>query len=115
MLPIFFYLSSLVINILTSIFSPYFISYYGHFSHPKTLLFYSNLPHWIVSKANFDGIFYLRIAQNGYSQFEQAFFPLYPFLIKSLSPIFANNLLITGLIISNACFVVGLFFFNKYL
>ncbi len=115
MLSVLLYLSSIAVNILTSIFSPHLISYYGHFSHPKTLLFYSNLPHWIVSKANFDGIFYLRIAQNGYSQFEQAFFPLYPFLIRLLSPIFANNLLVTGLITSNICFIVGLFVFKKYL
>lgn len=94
--------------------APNFIKYLGHFSHSTTLQHY-NLPTFIKSFANFDGIFYLRIAKTGYSQFEQAFFPLYPLLIKTLSPIFAGNLLIAGLVLSNLAFLMGLIIFWKFL
>ncbi len=90
------------------------LPYYGNFSHPSTLAKY-NFPHWFKGFAQFDGIFYLRIARDGYSQFEQAFFPLYPMLIKALSPIFAGNTLIGSLLIANLSFLVGLVVFRKYL
>jgi len=67
------------------------------------------------SLANFDGIHYLLIAHRGnYGQWEQAFFPLYPLLIRALNPIFSNEL-ITGLIISNISFLIGLWVLTKYL
>jgi len=90
------------------------LPYYGHFSHPSTLTSY-NIPQWIKGFAQFDGIFYLRIAQNGYSQFEQAFFPLYPILIGYLSPLFGGNYLFSSLFIANGSFLVGLILFKKYL
>lgn len=90
------------------------LPYYGNFSHPSTLAKY-NFPQWIKGFAQFDGIFYLRIAQDGYSQFEHAFFPLYPVLINFLTPIFTGNKLITSLFIANASFLAGLFVFRKYL
>ncbi len=92
----------------------YSIPYLGHFSHPSTLAIY-NIPQWIKGFAQFDGIFYLRIAQNGYSQFEQAFFPLYPLLINALSPIFGGNHLIVSLIVANLSFLAALSVFRKYL
>src|SRR5690242_7110394 len=46
----------------------------------------TGLPHWIWSFGNFDGVHYLRIAKDGYAyQYTQAFFPLYPILIKIVS------------------------------
>ena len=66
------------------------------------------MPNWISALANFDGLHYISIARNGYAQYEQAFFPLYPILIKYLSPIFSNNQLLTGLIISNVSFFIGI-------
>lgn len=90
------------------------IPYSGQFSHPSTLLKYS-FPQWIKGFAQFDGIFYLRIAQNGYSQFEHAFFPLYPLLINLLSPIFLGNHLLAALTVSNLAFLTGLMVFKKYL
>jgi hypothetical protein len=74
-----------------------------------------HLPTWVSSLANFDGLHYISIAHNGYAQYEQAFFPLYPMLIKFLSPLFSNNQLLTGLIISNISFLIGLIIFYKYL
>ena len=72
-----------------------------------------NLPNWIFALANFDGLHYIFIARDGYVQYEQAFFPLYPLSIKFLTPLFFNNQLLTGLLISNVSFFLGLFFSYK--
>src|SRR4030042_6830903 len=45
----------------------------------ENFLRHPNLLAW----ANFDGEYYLAIAQHGYGMFDQAFFPFYPFLIKT--------------------------------
>jgi hypothetical protein len=87
------------------------VPYLGFFPY-KELLVEFGLPTWISSLANFDGIHYLLIAKQNYSQWEQAFFPLYPLLIKATSFI-VPNFLISALAISNICFAVGLIFFNK--
>jgi Gpi18-like mannosyltransferase len=52
--------------------------------------------------ANFDGVHYLGIAANGYLHTElvQAFFPFYPFLMRSVD-FFVNNFLVSGLLISH--------------
>jgi len=74
----------------------------------------SGLPYWIWSFGNFDGVHYLRIAQDGYAyQFTQAFFPLYPILIKLVSYITLGNFLVAALLISNITFFVGLLLFYK--
>lgn len=62
---------------------------------------------WLWAWANFDGEHYLSIAKDGYHLAEQAFFPLYPLLIKLL-----GGGVWSGLIISNTSFflaLVGLF------
>ena len=74
----------------------------------------SGLPNWLWSFGNFDGVHYLRIAQDGYAyQFTQAFFPLYPILIKLVSYITLGNFLVAALLISNIAFFVGLLLFFK--
>jgi hypothetical protein len=67
--------------------------------------------------ANFDGIHYLKIAQFGYAEFQQAFFPLYPLLIRLLANIFdtPQRYVISGLLISNISYVILLFVFTKLL
>lgn len=52
--------------------------------------------------ASFDGVHYLGISENGYlnTGLVQAFFPLYPFLMRMLN-ILINNHLISGLLISH--------------
>lgn len=102
-----------ILDLTVSFFAPQFIPYLGFFSYQKDLAAV-NFPLFIKSFANFDGLFYLRIAEKGYSQFEHAFFPLYPLLIKYLSYIF-NNKLIIGLLISNISFIFAIFFLKKYL
>ncbi|MBU1000861.1 hypothetical protein KKE78_05730 [Patescibacteria group bacterium] len=77
---------------------------------------YQLLPEFF-SWANFDGEHYLSIAIFGYKYLEQAFFPIYPFLISIFARPDSHNLLfslinstLTGLIISNASFVLALIF-----
>lgn len=101
-------------DLLVSYFSPYFIPYLGFFPYKEIAVQY-NLPKLLTAFANFDGVHYLLIAKNWYTTYQQAFFPLYPLLIRWVAPIFSNNLLLTGLIISNLSFLLGLFIFLKYL
>jgi len=66
--------------------------------------------------ANFDGEHYLSIAMYGYKDLQQAFFPLYPFLIKLT--VLSTGLgiathLISALVISNLSFLVSIYFFYK--
>lgn len=58
----------------------------------------------LYSRANFDGNHYLRIATGGYGYAEQAFFPLYPNLIKKFLPMVKNDAL-TGVLISSITFL----------
>jgi len=67
---------------------------------------------YLWSRANFDGFHYLKIARDGYQYLQQAFFPFYPILIKSLRPIFGSYSL-AGLAISNFCFPLSLWLLAK--
>jgi len=64
------------------------------------------------SWANFDGVHYLIIAKQGYYQYQQAFFPFYPYLIRYLAT-FTKNYLFSGLLISHLLFFVALFLLYK--
>ncbi len=92
--------------------APFFIKSFGNrFPYVKELIA-SGLPSWVWPFGNFDGVYYLRIAQNGYQdQYSQAFFPLYPLLIRIFT--FDNAFLLTGLIISNICFILALYLVFK--
>lgn len=69
----------------------------------------------INNLANFDGVHYIFIAKNGYQRSESAFFPLYPFLLQTLNPIFLYNYPLTGFFISLFSTVAGVIFFTKLL
>ena len=99
--------------ILVAIVAQKIIPYLGFFPL-KEIVPGFHVPLLISAFANFDGLHYLMIAQRGYSQYEQAFFPLYPTLIHLLSLITYNEL-ISGLLISNISFVSALFVFQKIL
>lgn len=101
----------------------------ARFPYYNTVLEPTKLPSWVWGFGNFDGVHYLRIAQDSYSaQYSQAFFPLYPLLIRIFTeaniflpkdpdldtrifvdPIFFYN----GLILSNLFFLIALYFFYK--
>lgn len=71
---------------------------------------------YLLSWANFDGEHYLSIAQVGYKGLEQAFFPIYPILMRFLAQPFGVNLYsltIAGLTISNLSFILALIFLHK--
>ncbi len=89
-----------------------FVPYLGFFPYKEILIDYK-LPIWISSFANFDGLHYLLIARQNYSQYEQAFFPLYPLLMYFAS-FLIPNVLLSGLLISNFSFAIGLLVFQKY-
>jgi hypothetical protein len=58
-----------------------------------------------------DGMWYMGIAKNGYTDpASHAFMPLYPFLIRILNPIIPGPMVLTALLISNACFALALYF-----
>lgn len=103
----------IVFYALIAFFAQRIVPYLGFFPY-KELLPEFGLPSWVSSAANFDGIHYLLIAKQNYSQWEQAFFPLYPLLIKTVSFI-TSNYLVSALLISNVCFVIGVIFFKKLL
>ena len=107
------FLFSLIIHLFISVFIEKIILYQGFFAYPETLKNHG-LPKFIYSLSNFDGVYYLKIAKDGYQQFEQAFFPLYPLLIRIIT-FFTKNYLISGLLISNLCFIFAVFLFKKYL
>ncbi len=62
--------------------------------------------------ANFDGVHYLGLATSGYLHTElvQAFFPFYPFLMRSID-FFVNNYLLSGLLISHFFALLSFFAF----
>ncbi|HRT40254.1 MAG TPA: hypothetical protein P5299_02800 [Candidatus Woesebacteria bacterium] len=85
-----------------------FIPYLGFFPYKEEL---HRLPPAVLQPlGNFDGIHYLLIARQGYQQYEQAFFPLYPNLIK----VMGNLPLVNGVLISVISFILGLFIWQKY-
>src|SRR5688572_13183072 len=54
------------------------------FPHEDILKSYT-LPSFLTSFGNFDGAHYISISDVGYQLYQQAFFPLYPMLIKLFS------------------------------
>jgi len=66
----------------------------------------------LCSFANFDGVHYLGIAQIGYMGFEQAFFPLYPVVVRGGS-LLTGSYLVSGFLVSLIFFWFGLNVFYK--
>lgn len=66
-----------------------------------------------VPWANFDGVHYLSIAENGYGIFQQAFFPLFPLLIRGISQFLNFNLVNSSYLVVYLCLFFTLFFLWK--
>lgn len=90
------------------------LEYKPSFPYPKNLTLFGT-HRWLYSWANFDGVHYLTIAENGYvgTALIQAFFPVYPFLIKIIDSL--HNLLITGFLLSNFFSIVFIVLFYYFL
>lgn len=86
---------------LIAILAPIFLEYQPSFPYYQSLEA-SNFPKSIYSWANFDGVHYLIIADYGYklANLIQAFFPVFPLLMRFFTLITKNSL-ISGLIISS--------------
>jgi len=109
--------------------SIYLLPAFGaRFPYADRVLEITHLPYWIWGWGNFDGVHYLRIAQDGYlAQYSQAFFPFYPLLVRIFSFIFPKipnldtniftdpSYFYSGLILSNIFFLASLFVFYKLL
>ncbi len=65
--------------------------------------------------ANFDGVHYMAIAENGYETFQQAFFPLFPILINLVHESTGFSFVDSGLIVTNISFFCFLYFLQKFL
>ncbi|MDO8497318.1 MAG: mannosyltransferase family protein [bacterium] len=89
---------------------------------PYTSIWYFVKPYIPVSLpflypwANFDGVHYLIIAAEGYTQ-NLRFFPLYPMLIKLFSfgdlSLFSGQTFFAGLIIAHLCFIAAFYLLYK--
>lgn len=109
---IFWRVSIFVISFLGS----KFFTYTPTFPYSDIFLKPSGLPEYIWTFGNFDGVHYLNIALHGYNaQFTQAFFPVYPLVIRFLNIIFPFSPIITALSISFIFFVLTTIMFYKLL
>ncbi len=91
-----------------------FVPFQPSFPYSETLLTPHGSPlFW--SWANFDGVHYIGIAEKSYfAQFTQAFFPLYPLIIRVFNS-FLYNSIFNGLLISHLSFLSALWLFFKLL
>ncbi len=66
-------------------------------------------PEWFVKWGGFDGVHYLTIVEKGYvgTGLIQAFFPLYPLLIRLLSTTFYP--IVSGMLLSTTCFIGAMY------
>lgn len=93
-----------------------YIKFSPRFPYSDIYLTNANLPPWIWTFANFDGVHYLGIVKNGYSlQYTQVFFPLYPLIIIALQYVTQFSSVIAGLLVSNVFFLTSLIVFYQLL
>ena len=96
----------------------------NRFPYAERVLTVTKLPDWVWGFGNFDGVHYLRIAQNGYdAEYSQAFFPLFPLLIRIFNFFPKGNLdtnffvdpsyFHTGMILSAIFFILALYLLVK--
>ena len=91
-----------ILLILFSVYSVFFVPVQQQFLGGGIIRNLGNPLIW--SWANFDGEHYLSIALHGYKHWEQAFFPVYPILMRLLAIPFSLEdfkLVWTGLVVSN--------------
>ncbi len=105
-----------ILSVVVAVIAVYNIPIYSQSFFGGKYINYVNNP-LIWTWANFDGEHYLSIAQNGYKNLQQAFFPLYPFIVKLFG--FGGNesnlkpFLISGILVSNISFLISLFILRE--
>lgn len=92
------------------------LNYDPSFPYSGDILASFDLPRWLYSWGNFDGVHYITLVRGGYSAaaYIQAFFPLFPILIY-LTTFLVNNILLAGLLLSNALFLLLLIIFFTFI
>jgi len=92
-----------------------FLEYKPSFPYAEAILLNRNLPIWLASWANFDGVHYLTIIEKGYvgTGLIQAFFPLYSLVVAAVSFIPIDPLVL-GLLLSNLAFMAFAITFYRY-
>jgi len=93
---------------LLAIIAPNLIVYQPSFPYAYTILPDFGVPQWLYSWANFDGVHYITIVDHGYvgTGLIQAFFPVFPLLVRVMSLALPSTLL-AGLVTANLA-AVGL-------
>lgn len=114
------FLSWRILLFLPLILSEKFISVrYGYnFALPMGFMNASKIvSHFLVYPwGNFDGIYYLTIAQSGYTPNLAGFFPLYPLLLSIFDftdSSYTPNTFLAGIILSSIFLILSLFIFRK--
>jgi hypothetical protein len=78
---------------------------------------------WGALLCRFDCTWYLGIARDGYSPLDTgsfpwqtnfAFYPLFPLMLRALTPLLAGHALLAGIVLANLCFVGALFYVYLY-
>jgi Gpi18-like mannosyltransferase len=86
-------------------------AYYSNFHSPQ------NAPVSLATAfKTWDAQHYLFLAEKGYAphQMSNAFYPLFPFLIKTFRPLFFGNSMLAGLALANLFSLVFIVFFYKF-
>jgi hypothetical protein len=73
-------------------------------------VFHGVLGHVLNPWAHWDGVWFIKIAVNGYAGNDGsvAFFPLFPLLLRWTGVLFGNNLVVTGIVVSTAFYLVAM-------
>ena len=106
-------LSLFLISYLATLFIPNFGNTYPYVDRVLSI---TNLPSWIWGFGGFDGVHYLRLAQDGYIHgLSQAFFQLFPVLINFVSKFIpVKNILDTEFFVNTNFFYAGLITSNIF-
>ena len=111
-----FYLIWRICDLVIAFIANNFDKYNEHFAYRFQLYHYNHYtPRFLIDFANYDGANYLHIAHNGYGLYQQAYFPLFPLLIRIFAPVFGHGYFLAGFFIANISFLFGLYFFKRYL
>jgi len=113
---LFLFLVWRVVLFVVSILAQKVFVYDPSFLYADVILARFELPQWLFSWGNFDGVHYATIVDRGYAGADliQAFFPVFPIFVKLLN-LLINNTLISGLIISNLFFLLFLFIWYLFI
>ncbi len=103
----------LVLNLVVIYLAQQYVPYNTRGFPYKDFVDQYHLPLLLQPLANFDGAQYIIVAADKYFTYQQAYFPLYPVLIRLFAPLAQYNYAITGILLSVMSFVGGLFVLHK--